>query len=178
MESSCAFLDINKLITGVNVLKKILFAGFMCLASNCMAFCDQNAIADSVIVQVTNATGSDCVLEKAIATYGHISEPTLLPDAILNGQTLSFTLKPDSEQSSSTLCGYKRKALLLAYSCGENRSAKFLTDVWPFQGMLDVLPRNIRAEKIHLDFKIHNESGRYKNNSPVTVQWTLFGSSL
>ena len=164
---------------GVKIVKKILLACFMCLSSNLFAFCDKDIAIDSVVVKVTNATGADCVLKKSIPTDGYISDPIILPDAILDKQTIAITMKPYSDQRTSTLCGYKRKSIMLAYRCGEDRSVTFFTDIMPFQGRLLSGGRIIRANQIHADIKEEdNESGRFKNHSPVMLKWTLFSKSF
>jgi hypothetical protein len=179
--TSHAFLGIDLLIImiGVKILKKILLTCFMCLSSNLFALCDKNEVIDSLVVKITNATGADCVLEKNIATNGYISDPILFPEALLDKQTVVITMKPYFDQRTSTMCGYRRKSILLAYRCGEDRSATFFTDTIPFQGMLETDATIIRANKLALVFKeTYNESGRFQNNAPVMVEWTLLGKSF
>ncbi|HVT63261.1 MAG TPA: hypothetical protein VHD33_07245 [Legionellaceae bacterium] len=117
-----------------------------------------------VIVKIANATGIDCVLEKQMALYGDVSDATPIPKAIFRDQTISFTMQ--SHES-------RRKAIVLNYTCG-NRSALFLTDITPFQGMLVSSGYELKSNNIHLDFsEVHNETGRILDKSPVEVYWRL-----
>lgn len=119
----------------------------------------------TVGVKITNATGTDCVLEKQIVTHGYISDPLTIPDAIFSDQTMTFTMR--------SYDGH-RKSILLAYACGENRTATIYTDINHFQGMSLSDGYAIKSNKIHLYFtEEHNETGRFYDNSPIVVSWRL-----
>lgn len=152
-------MDINLLIFGDAILKKILF-GFLMLFSS-VIFAKNNP----VIVKITNATGTDCVLEKQTALYGYVSDPTTVPHAIFSDQTIVFRMQ--SEEG-------RRKLILLTYTCGDNGIASFFTDITPFQGMFLSHGYVLKTNKIHLYFsEEHNDTGHIADNSPIVVQWRL-----
>ena len=147
------------MIFGDVILKKILFSCLMLFSS--FIFADNNP----AIVKITNATGTDCVLEKQTVIYGYVSDPTTIPNAIFSDQTIVFTLKSNEG---------KRKSILLTYACGDNRTATFFTDITPFQGMLVSNVYELKSNKIHLYFsEERNQTGHIYDKSPVEVHWRL-----
>ncbi len=64
----------------------------------------------------------------------------------------------------------RRKSILLAYACGENRTASFFTDITPFQGMLVSDGYVLKANKINLYFsEKQNDTGHMADKSPIEV---------
>ena len=144
---------------GDAILKKILLGFLMIFSSVVFAY------NNSVVVKITNATGTDCVLERQTAIYGYVSDPITVPNAIFSDQTIVFRMQSDDS---------KRKSILLTYACGENRMASFLTDITPFQGMLVSDGYILKANKIVLQLsEEHNETGKFGDKSPIEVYWRL-----
>ena len=140
-------------------MNKILSTGLLLFSTAIFAY------SNTVVVKITNATGTDCVLEKQIVTYGYVSDPLTIPDAIFSDQTMTFTMRSYDDH---------RKSILLAYACGENRTATIYTDISNFQGMLVSDGYVIKSDKIHLYFtEEHNETGRFYDKSPIVVSWRL-----
>ena len=68
----------------------------------------------------------------------------------------------------------RRKSILLAYACGENRTASFFTDITPFQGIQVSDGYVLKANKINLYFsEKHNDTGHMADKSPIEVLWRL-----
>ncbi|MGV3740567.1 MAG: hypothetical protein ACO1N3_04685 [Gammaproteobacteria bacterium] len=124
------------------------------------------ASANDVIVHISNATGTDCILKKHLQLYGDLFDPLELPTSIFSDQSITITMKSSADKD--------RKAILLAYECGENFSATFLTDISPFQGMLISDGYVLKSNKMHLYFsEDHNKTGHISDRSPVKVSWRL-----
>ena len=119
-----------------------------------------------VTVNITNATGTDCVLEKQTVLYGYISDPITIPNVIFSDQSIEFTMKSNKN---------KRKSILLAYACGDDRSATFFTDITYVQHQSFSKGFGLKSHKIHLYFT--EERNKTHNNiydtSPVKVNWRL-----
>ena len=124
------------------------------------------AYNNPAIVRITNATGTDCVLEKHIPLYGVLAENESIPNVIFSDQTIVFTIKPNEEE--------RRKAVLLSYACGDNRSITIFTDITSFQGMFISDGYVLKTNQIHTTFsEEHNETGHSGDKSAIEVHWRL-----
>ena len=124
------------------------------------------ANTNDVILTISNATGTDCILKKNLQLYGDLFDPIEFPTGIFSDQSISITMKSNADTN--------RKAILLAYECGDNLSATFLTDISPFQGMLESDGFVLKSNKMHLYFsEDHNKTGHMLDRSPVKVSWRL-----
>lgn len=141
-------------------MKKILFSCLILFSS--ATFANNH----SVIVKITNATETDCLLEKQIAINSAVSDPVSLPETIFIGQTMVFTMQSHDR--------HKRCSIFLTYVCGDSRTVAFFTDITPFQGMLVSEGYVIKSNKIHLDFsEEHNNTGSIADKSPIEIHWRL-----
>ena len=103
---------------------------------------------DQFLIKISNAMPTDCTLKDQVILFGHVSDHT-------------------------TTSG-RRKSILLAYACGDNRTASFFTDITPFQGMLVSDGYVLKANKINLYFsEKHNDTGHMADKSPIEVLWRL-----
>lgn len=134
----------------------------------CSLLCSPVVLAKSndVILNITNATGTDCVLKKHLQLYGDAVDPIEFPTSIFSDQTIAITMKSNVDTN--------RKSILLAYECGDEFSATFLTDISPFQGMFVSDGYVLKSNKMHLYFsEDHNRTGHMSDSSPVKVSWRL-----
>jgi len=140
-------------------MKKILLLGLILYSTVLLAYEDQ------VIIKITNATDSDCVLTKSTLIYGKISEGWL-PDAIFRDQTVDFRMSSGAQLRFGVR---KDKMLLLTYRCADNQEATLFANISPFQDSFFNSPQiSTFSEPKHMEVETQTS-----DIDPLQVHWTL-----
>lgn len=111
-------------------MKKILsFIGFLLFTNISVA-----APASPLYISIKNDGATDCSLKSQLVLWGELAESTPIPEFIMNGETVSFTLNRQSHCNQRAAQCYS-KGVLLNYECGVDKDVTLfveqrLNNVW------------------------------------------------